>query len=64
MPRGIRRGAWRQRVAGCLTLLPAMFVAELLVQAGIEPLSRQGIAILAPVVIGLVLLGGWISSRP
>lgn len=64
MRRGIRRGAWRQRVAIYLTLLPAMFVAELLVQAEIDPLSGRGIAILAPVVIGLALLGGWISSRP
>lgn len=41
-----------------------MFVAELLVQAEIDPLSGQGIVILAPVVIDSALLGGWISSRP
>ncbi|MCX7859622.1 MAG: hypothetical protein N2385_06010 [Chloroflexus sp.] len=64
MRRDTYRGAWRQRLAIYLTLLPAMVVAELLVRAEIDPLSGQGIAILAPTVIGLALLGGWIGSRP
>lgn len=52
----------RIKVASYILLLALYLLAENVYVAGIAPLSWAGLAVLGPPVIGLALLGGWLSS--